>query len=378
LPEERFDLAVVGAGIVGLAHALAAARHGKRVVVLDRDAQANGASIRNFGFITVTGQQRGELWRLARRSRDVWVEIAVEAGLEIEHRGLAVVAQRPEARAVIEAFLRTEMAEGCIWLDKQAVAEKLSPLAPLELEGALLSQVDVRVDSRVAIPVLASWLETRRGVDIRRGVAVRGVDTGRLETTAGPIAADAVIVCPGDDLASLFPEILSGVTRCKLQMMRLAAPGWRLPAAVMSDLSLLRYGGYADLPEAAALKARLQADRPDHLSHGVHLIVVQNADGSLVIGDSHHYAATPDPFSSEAVDRLILDEFEAVFGHPAPAVLERWTGTYASAARQMVIATPMRDVRVVTVTNGTGASIAFGLAEQVIGELLGLQTGAAA
>ena len=50
-----YDLAIVGAGICGLAHALAAARRGKRVVVIDRDAQANGASIRNFGFITVTG-----------------------------------------------------------------------------------------------------------------------------------------------------------------------------------------------------------------------------------------------------------------------------------------------------------------------------------
>ena len=69
-----FDLAVVGAGICGLAHALAAARRGKRVVVIDRDAAANGASIRNFGFITVTGQQSGDCWRRAMRSRDVWAE----------------------------------------------------------------------------------------------------------------------------------------------------------------------------------------------------------------------------------------------------------------------------------------------------------------
>src|ERR1700677_2032123 len=67
-----YDVAIVGAGIVGLAHALAAARLGKRVVVVDREARANGASVRNFGFVTVTGQQRGEGWRRARRSRDVW------------------------------------------------------------------------------------------------------------------------------------------------------------------------------------------------------------------------------------------------------------------------------------------------------------------
>jgi len=53
--EPSYDLAVVGAGIVGLGCALAAARAGKRVAVIDRDAQANGASVRNFGFVTVTG-----------------------------------------------------------------------------------------------------------------------------------------------------------------------------------------------------------------------------------------------------------------------------------------------------------------------------------
>ena len=41
-------------------------KRGKRVVVIDRDAQANGASVRNFGFVTVTGQERGEMRRRAR------------------------------------------------------------------------------------------------------------------------------------------------------------------------------------------------------------------------------------------------------------------------------------------------------------------------
>lgn len=62
-----YDVAIVGAGIVGLAHALAAARDGRRVLVIDRDAQANGASIRNFGFVTVTGQEHGTVWHRARR-----------------------------------------------------------------------------------------------------------------------------------------------------------------------------------------------------------------------------------------------------------------------------------------------------------------------
>jgi FAD dependent oxidoreductase TIGR03364 len=370
LPDGTFDIAIVGAGIVGLAHALAASRLGLRVVVLDRDAQANGASIRNFGFVTVTGQEQGEVWRRARRTRDVWAEVAGPAGIAIEQRGLAVVAQRPEARAVLEAFLATDMAEGCTLLDGAAAAARLGGMRPASLRSALFSDVDLRVESRTAIPALTRWLEQAHRVAFRHGVAVHGVETGRLDTSAGRIRAHSIILCPGDDLATLFPEIMAdaGLTRCKLQMMRLAAPGYRLPATVMSDLSLIRYLGYAALPEAAALRARLAAEQPDHLANGVHLIVAQSADGSLVVGDSHHYAATPDPFASHEVERLILAEFAAVFGD-VPPVLERWTGTYASGDRHSLVASPQQGVRLVTVTSGTGASTAFALAEEVIGEL---------
>ncbi|MEM8856515.1 MAG: FAD-dependent oxidoreductase, partial [Pseudomonadota bacterium] len=105
----HYDLAVVGAGIVGLAHALAAAKRGKRVVVLERDGQANGASIRNFGFVTVTGQEAGDCWDKAVRSREIWAEVAEAAKIPILHHGLLVTARRAEAEAVIEAFLRTPM-----------------------------------------------------------------------------------------------------------------------------------------------------------------------------------------------------------------------------------------------------------------------------
>ena len=81
--------------------------------MIERDAQANGASIRNFGFVTVTGQQRGECWRRAMRSRDIWAEVAPAAGIRVEHRGLAVAVRRPEAVAVLEAFRATEMGAGC-------------------------------------------------------------------------------------------------------------------------------------------------------------------------------------------------------------------------------------------------------------------------
>lgn len=366
----RLDLIVVGAGIVGLAHALAASRRGKRVLVLDRDAQANGASIRNFGFATVTGQERGRVWDLASRSAAIWRDIAGPAGVAIEQQGLLLVAQRPEAVAVIDAFLATEMGADCTRLDAAQIAAGW-PMARGARAG-LLSRRDLRVDSTLAIPALTRWLAAAHQVEFMFGAAVQAVETGRVHTSAATYEADAVIVCPGDDWATLFPQSFAaaGVTRCKLQMLRLASPGWRLPSPVMSDLSMTRYLGYAALPEAATLRARLEAEAPAALAHGVHLIVVQGADGSLVVGDSHDYAPTPDPFAAATIEDLILASYRDLLGE-APRVIARWTGTYASAAGHSIVETPAPGVRLVVVTSGTGASTAFGLAEDVMADLLG-------
>jgi FAD dependent oxidoreductase TIGR03364 len=369
---DSYDLAIVGAGVVGLGHALAASRRGLKVVVIDRDAQANGASIRNFGFITVTGQQRGECWRRAVRSRDIWAEIAPQAGIEVVHRGLLVAARRPEAMAVLQAFVKTEMGEGCALLDPDAARARLPALGS-GIEGALWSPHDMRVESREAIPRLARWLHEAKGIEFRRETAVLGVAPGMVRTSSGTIRAARIVVAPGDDFHTLFEDRIAayGVTRCKLHMMRIADPAvGTLPGSVMTDLSLGRYLGYAELPEAAPLKARLAAEQGEHLANGVHLIVVQSADGSLVVGDSHHYAATPDPFAPEAVDELILDEYAATFdGRPA-RVLERWTGTYASAPdRSAFIDRPDDTIRLVMVTSGTGASTGFAIAEEAVAEL---------
>lgn len=373
--ERSFDLAIVGAGIVGLAHALAAARRGLKVVVLDRDAQANGASIRNFGFITVTGQQAGETWRRARRSRDVWAEIAPKAGIAIAHAGLCTASRRPEAAAVLEAFLQTEMGEGCELLNSGALSERFPFL--VGQEAALWSPHDLRVESREAIPLLAAHLERDWGVTILRKTTVRGVALPVIETSAGPLRAEAAIICPGDDFTGLYADELKAaypaLTRCKLQMLRVrtASTGPDLPCAVMSDLSLVRYLGYAELPEAVALRARLEREQPEQLANGIHLITVASADGTRVVGDSHHYAATPDPFGDTDVDELILDEYEAVFG-ARPPVEARWLGTYASLPDRPMLRERVADrTSLVIVTSGTGASTSFAIGEETIAEMFG-------
>lgn len=376
MSSQVFDLAVVGGGIAGLAHAYWAARAGKRVVVVERDARANGASIRNFGFITVTGQERGESWQLARRTRDVWAEVAPQAGIAVEHSGLYLTARSPEAVSVIEAFLATEMGEGCRLLPPQRFRDIACGLGGPDLMGALHSPHELRVESRLAIPALAAWLEAAMGVAFLRETVVFDVDLPWLITSRGAVEAGAAVVCPGDDFVTLFPDLIAahGLRKCRLSMLKTADPGFRLPGALMSDLSLTRYRGYAMLSEARALEVRLRAEQPRHFANGVHLIVAQGGDGGLIVGDSHHYDHLPQPFAPAAAEDDILDEYARSLGRPAPPVTERWTGIYAvSDARTYLVDEPAQDVRLVIVTSGTGASTGFGIAERVIADLFQLE-----
>jgi FAD dependent oxidoreductase TIGR03364 len=371
---ERFDIAVVGGGIVGLAVALAAARKGKRVVVLDRSARATGASIRNFGFVTVTGQEAGDHWARAMRSREVWQEVAQEAGIAVQHRGVVIPARRREAADVLHAFLSTDMAEGCKLISRDEAAAIVPALRLDKVTEILYSPHELRVESAEALPKIAAWLAQRHGVVFHWNTAVLAVDGHRVETSRGPVHADAVVVCPGDDLSTLFPERIApyGLRICTLQMLRLAVRDARpaFGAAVMSDQSVARYEGFAALPEAQALIRKLDAEESEYRAAGIHLIAVQSADGSLVVGDSHVYGDAQAPFAQARFDDLILDEFDRVFDLPTREVVNRWIGCYVSSSeRRVLVDRPADHVRIVMVTGGTGASTGFALGEQVITDL---------
>ena len=285
---DSFDVVIAGAGIVGLAHALVAARKGLRVAVVERHQRCVGASIRNFGFITVTGQGAGDTWRRARRSRDVWQEVAPLAGIAVEHRGLWVLAQRPQAMAVLQAFKDTEMGEACTLHSAAQVAQQAPFLRVEHAAGALYSPHELRVESRTAVPALAAWLASSHGVVFHFGEEVLGVSAPQVHTSARTLHAQRVVLCPGAVLHGVAAPWLRGLalTQSKLQMLRVRAqPGFRLDSAVMSDLSLVRYSGYAALPQSAALLRELERDDPESLRHGIHLIAVQSADGTLVVGD---------------------------------------------------------------------------------------------
>ncbi|GAA5113180.1 TIGR03364 family FAD-dependent oxidoreductase [Pseudonocardia adelaidensis] len=369
------DVIVVGAGIVGLAHALAAAEQGASVIVVERDDRAVGASIRNFGSIWPIGQFHADDtsdYDRGCRGAEVWRRIARETGMWCADTGSLTVACHRDELDVLEEFLaRTPAAvERGARLVGPAEVARLSPaVRPEAVLGAMHSPTEVNVDPVVAIPTVARWLQERHGVRFVRGAQVQRIVHPRVHTTAGALTAERVFVCSGADFHTLYPELLGAdvVRRCKLQMLRTEPQpdGWALGPTLCAGLTLLHYRSFAHLESLPALRARLDAELPFHREHGIHVLVTQTARGGVTIGDSHEYARTVDPFESRAVFDAVLDYLDGFVTLPHRRIEEYWHGVYPSlvGGRPHLVAEPEPGVRLVNGLGGAGMTLSFGLAQ---------------
>lgn len=363
------DLAVVGAGVVGLAHAAEARRRGLRVTVLDRDQRAVGASIRNFGHLCVT-PQHGEALELALAARTRWLELGRDAGFEVRECGTVVLARTAAEAAVLEEFAGARGAEQVRMLTPEG-ARRLVPMAAGILAAAHLP-LDLRVDARAAIPALTAWLGGQ-GVDFGFGTHVGALEEGVVRTARGDVSAERIVYACGHDIDRLFPGIAEeyDVRRCVLQMFEVAPPGGAVvDPAVLTGTSMLRYGGFLAMPSAAAVRAEIEAAAPETLDAGLNLMFTQRPDGALVLGDTHRYERTHSPFDDEDLSALVLREGARLLGGDL-TVRRRWRGVYASSVvTDFLVAEPFPGARVVSVTSGIGMTTAFGLAPTVLDDLL--------
>ncbi|UBU10243.1 TIGR03364 family FAD-dependent oxidoreductase [Nonomuraea gerenzanensis] len=362
------DLVVVGAGIVGLAHAVDAVARGLSVVVVERDERAVGASVRNFGHGCFTAQD-GRALRYAMAARTAWLRLAKEAGLWLDESGTVVVARADDEYAVLSEFAAARDGQAVL-LDARQVAGRI-PVGPGVVGGAWLP-LDVRVDPRQAVHAIAAWL-AGQGVRFHWATSAHLVEPGLVTTSRGRIRAGHVVMAVGHDVDRHFPALAesAGLRRCVLRMLRVADPhGRRVDPAVLSGFSLLRYGGFAACPSEPALRARLESERPELTGIGLNLMFTQRPDGDLVVGDTHAYAVTPEPFGDDELDRHVLAESARLLGTGRLTVRERWRGVYASAPEPFLVAAPMPGVRVVSVTSGIGMTTALGLAPEVLDDLL--------
>ena len=366
----RAEIAIVGGGILGLAHAYAFAKRGRRVVLFERSPEARGASVRNFGMIWPIGQPAGEMHALALRSAEIWREALEAAHLSYLPTGSLHVAHRGDEAEVLREFAEIGPGAGyvCKWLGPEAVCSKSPAVLPTGLLGGLWSETEITVDPRRVLVEFPEYLRSL-GVETHYGTAVLGISIPMVETALGSWQVDAAIVCTGEDFETLYPGEFagSGLTRCKLQMMRTGPQphDWQLGPALAAGLTLRFYKAFRICSAMPKLRARVAAEMPEYDRWGIHVLASQTLDGAITLGDSHEYGASPDIFDKQEIDDLILREAATFLRLPDTRIAQRWNGTYAlHPTLPYFEAKPSDRVRIVTAPGGSGMTLSFGLAER--------------
>lgn len=359
------DIIVVGAGVLGLAHAYRAHKQGYTVRILERDSRPNGASIRNFGHCCITAQG-DELLDVALASRAGWLEAARDIGFWAPEAGTYVVARSAEELAVLEQFADHVGSERAELLSQQRLASGIGApgLTSAAVGGAFLP-LDLRVDARTAPLEIATWLQEQDGVWIEWDTTVHDTEDGVVHTSRGDYQAEAVYVCVNHDVDRLYPEISQKwqIRRCALQMaLADPVPGWSLDSAVLTGTSLLRYDGFTEMPGAAEVADQIRQHCPQLDQIDANVMFTHRPDGGVILGDSHVTGTTLSPFLDEDVSDRLLEEISEMVGTKF-RLAQRWQGVYAKSGLTNVVDEQVDSrTRSITVTSGIGMTLSFGLA----------------
>lgn len=369
--DESYDVAIIGAGIVGLAHAWAAVKRGLRVIVLERDAVANGASVRNFGMVLPIAQSTREGFETALRSRELWLELAAHANVWVKQCGSIHLAHRDDEWAVLQEFAANSAKENdhVRLLTTSEVLKRAPAANPQGLQGGLWSSTELGINPRTALTQIANWLASEHKVLFRFGAVVTQVETGSLTLATGEtVRSDRTIICSGDDTQTLYPNVLAnaGLRQCKLQMMRTAAQANECKPAphLASGLTLRHYPVFARCGSIQQLQARIAEETPELDRYGIHVLASQNDRGEVILGDSHKYDDDITSDDNPEIDELILREVRKIIRLSDWTIAHRWHGSYVKHPTQSVVELePTNAVRIVTGFGGAGMTLSLGWAE---------------
>lgn len=362
---------VVGAGIVGLAYAWAAAARGHQVTVLEKSPRASGASIRNFGMVWPIGQPCGSSYQTAMQSRQSWLSLSQAAGVWVNPCGALHLAYHDDELTVLQEFAAAAPDVGveCSMQSANQILSRSSAVNPDGLLGGLYSPTELCVNPRVASAQIAQWLSNHHKVNFQFSTPVTSVEATTLHTADRRTwEFDRVIVCGGAEAGTLFPDQMrqSGLRLCKLQMFRTEVQPnqWRLGPHIAGGLTLRHYRSFEICPTLANLKQRIASEKPELDRYGIHVMASQDDQGHVILGDSHEYDDQIDPFDKELIDELILRELRTLIRIPTWSVQARWHGVYAKHPELPIYRDePMPGVYLRTGTGGAGMTMSFGLAE---------------
>ncbi len=374
--DSEWDVVVIGAGVLGAFHAYFAGRKGLRTLLLERHDGPQSASVRNFGMLAAGAQPPGEWHRRGLESAAIYRELAEQFSFPLTRHGSQYLATTPREADVLSEFARLgpDLGYNCRLLDA-AESIRLNPVVnPEHCLASLHFPDDLRLEPRPFFRAFLPWLRRELGCVYRPAtVATRVTEAGgvcRVHTSDGlEHVARHVFVCCGAELRALFPQRFrgAGMRRCVLQMMRTEPqPGARMPTSVASGLTLRRYASFRLCPSWARLDD--EPVDPRLTERGIHLLLVQDADGRVIVGDSHRTSEDdPGDTLDGLTEELILAEAARLVRLPHWRIAERWHGIYpVYPDHELFTETLQGRIHLVTGIGGKGMTVGPAVARESI------------
>jgi D-hydroxyproline dehydrogenase subunit beta len=355
--KESFDVAIVGAGIVGAACAHECATHGLKTAVIDAEGVGEGATAAGMGHLVVMDDSPAQM-DLTRWSVELWTKLAPELPpqAEFETRGTIWVAAdeeemnevRRKQRLYAAVGVRTEI------LDADALTEAEPQLRP-GLAGGLL----VPSDAVLYPPCAAAFLlrkATEAGAWLATGKRVVAAGAGRVLMENGTeMRAKFVVNACGASASGLMPSLPVKKRRGHL---------------VITD----RYPGFAhhQLVELGYLKSAhsLTAD-------SVAFNVQPRQTGQLLIGSSREYGAESKEINHALLAAMIRRAQEYMPAIGALQAIRVWTGFRAATPDKLPLIGPWPadgSVFLATGHEGLGITTSLATAKLLLTSLTGEQS----
>jgi len=379
-----YDIALIGSGVMGTFHAYHAALAGKKAVVFEKDLQPMEASVRNFGQVVPSGFAPGRWHFYGRYATQLYKTLQSKCDIGIRNHGSIYIANTPD-EAQLLGELQSQFAQvgyHATEFTKAQILEKWPAVQASYATSGMYFPQEVSSESRRMIHGLHAFLKETMDIEFRYRTPVQELnDKGshvEITTSRGEkFQAEKVIVCNGSDFKMLFPETFetANIEVVKLLMMvTQPLPKIQLPGNVLTGLTIRRYEAFKNLPSFSKLDPA--AVNPLAVKNGIHILFKQREDGSIVIGDSHHYADVKESenlgFDIDVeVGEIILSEAKKIINLPSWNLAKQWNGFYAQMKgdEEIFEAQPSQNIHISTAIGGKGMTASAGYAKEQIEKL---------
>lgn len=348
-----YDIAIIGAGIVGAACAAECAREGLRVVVIEANILGGGATAAGMGHIVVMDDSEAQ-FALTRYSQILWQALIDEmpADGEYDNCGTLWVAADDEEMQEVKRkeMFYSERGVAVEVLDNQSLYE-----AEPNLRKGLAGGLRIPQDSVIYPPCAARFLieqAQQHGAELRTGKAVIEIRQDGLKLSDGAIVAAKTIV---NAAGAWSPELTRGIEVQK-----------RKGHLVITD----RYPNFArhQLVELGYLKSAHSVS-----SESVAFNLQPRKTGQMLIGSSRQFGVDDSKVDPHILKRMLARAQEYMPKLAGLSAIRVWTGFRPATPDNLPLigrSAEQENLYLATGHEGLGITTSLGTAKLLVDQLL--------